>query len=156
MIKIFVSRLTPEGIKISGEESSGFLELDDDDDIYLASSVCYELKAQLVNDGVLVTGQLGTTLTCRCARCLDKYELHMKNNKICHFYERSNKNEIDLTDDIREDILIGLPQIFLCSSSCKGLCFDCGQNLNVKKCSCKKTSEQENIWQKLDQLEFKN
>ena len=152
MIKLFIKKLTPEGITISGEEDSSFLELNDDENIDSIEPVCYELNAKLVNNGVLVTGELNTTLTCRCAKCLKKYKFRVKNNKICHLYENVNKNEIDLTDDIREDTLVGLPLTFLCSNSCKGLCFDCGQDLNEKMCSCKKETEEEDVWQELDQL----
>ncbi len=154
MIKIYLSRLTPEGIKVSGEENSDFLELENEDDICFVSPVCYDFNAQLVSNGVLVTGQLAVTLTCRCAKCLEEYKFPIKKNEMCRFYENPNKNEIDLTDDIREDILIGLPQRFLCNNSCKGLCFNCGQNLNRKECSCKKTEKQENVWRKLDQLKI--
>ena len=155
MIKVFISRLTPEGMTISGEEASCFLELESEEDICFIGPLYYELKAQLVNNGVLVTGHLDIKLMCRCVKCLEKYEFNIKNIEICHFYEKPNKNEIDLTDDIREDILIGLPQRFLCSNSCNGLCFNCGQNLNIKECSCKKIEEQENVWIKLDQLKLK-
>ena len=156
MIKIFTSRLTPEGIKVSGEETSDFLELKNDDNIYSTNPVYYELVAQLVNNGILVTGRLHTIFVCYCAKCLTKYEFHVNCKEVCHFYENSNKNEINLTDDIREDILISLPQRFLCSDTCKGLCFHCGQNLNIEECSCTKIVKQENVWQKLDQLKFKD
>lgn len=43
---------------------------------------------------------------------------------------------IDITDELRESILLELPMTVLCSDDCKGLCFQCGQNLNLKKCNC--------------------
>jgi len=152
MIKISILRLTPNGVDISGEEPSEFLDLENDENISSISPVYYELRGQLIDNGVLVTGKLNTILTCRCAVCLEKYELNLKKSQVTYFYENPNKNEIDLTDDIREDIIIRLPQRFLCSNACKGLCFNCGQNLNIKKCSCKQVKEQGDIWEKLDQL----
>ena len=156
MIKILVSKLTPEGINVSGEEPFEFLGLENDDNICSVGPIYYELMMQLVNNGILVTGQLDVALTCRCAKCMEENELHIENNAICHFYEKPNKNEIDLTDDIREDILIALPQRFLCSNSCKGLCFRCGENLNTRRCSCGEANRQGDVWQKLNQLEFKD
>ncbi len=47
-------------------------------------------------------------------------------------------NKIDIFKAIREDILVNLPMKLICRSSCKGLCDQCGQNLNIKKCKCKK------------------
>ncbi len=154
MIRIFVSKLTPEGIPVSGEISAEVLGLESDNNIISVDSVSYDLVAQLVNNGVLVVGKVVAVMTCRCGKCMENYTYKHINSEICHFYEKPNKNEIDLTDDIREDILIGLPQKFVCSESCKGLCFHCGQNLNIKKCSCNTESEQENIWEKLDQLKI--
>ena len=153
MIKICISKLSPEGMKISGEVASDFLDLKSEEDIYSIGPVCYELNVQLVHDGVLVSGQLNTTLICRCANCLEEYEMHIKNSEICHFYEMPNKNEIDLTDDIREDILLSFPLNLKCSENCKGLCLKCGQNLNINSCLCK-DDKQENSWNELDELKF--
>ena len=43
---------------------------------------------------------------------------------------------IELDDLLREDILLELPTKFLCKPDCKGLCPQCGKNLNEGKCSC--------------------
>jgi two-component system sensor histidine kinase PilS (NtrC family) len=41
-----------------------------------------------------------------------------------------------LTEDVREDILLAFPARNLCSGGCRGLCSECGQNLNVRECGC--------------------
>ena len=46
------------------------------------------------------------------------------------------ENEIDLTDVIREQILLNLPEQVLCKEDCKGLCPHCGTNRNLKDCDC--------------------
>ena len=43
---------------------------------------------------------------------------------------------IELDDLLREDILLELPTKFLCKPDCKGLCPQCGKNLNEGKCGC--------------------
>jgi uncharacterized protein len=43
---------------------------------------------------------------------------------------------IDLSDEIRESLLLELPMTVLCSEDCEGLCPQCGQNLNRVKCDC--------------------
>ena len=48
------------------------------------------------------------------------------------------EDEIDVTEVIREQIELMLPLQPLCSSSCQGICPQCGQNLNIKSCACKK------------------
>ena len=37
---------------------------------------------------------------------------------------------------LRDDILLELPTKFLCKPDCKGLCSQCGQNLNLGDCGC--------------------
>jgi uncharacterized protein len=49
-------------------------------------------------------------------------------------------DEIDFTDEIAEQILLGLPYKALCSDDCKGLCFTCGADLNASECSCSQNS----------------
>jgi uncharacterized protein len=44
--------------------------------------------------------------------------------------------KIDLTDIIREQILLNLPEQVLCKEDCKGLCPNCGTNRNRQDCDC--------------------
>ena len=44
----------------------------------------------------------------------------------------------DLSNILRESILIEQPFKKLCKNECKGLCVVCGIDLNNKICSCKK------------------
>ena len=46
--------------------------------------------------------------------------------------------ELELDDLVVSDILLELPGKYLCSEDCKGLCPDCGCNLNLGECSCNK------------------
>lgn len=52
------------------------------------------------------------------------------------FFINKDKNEIDLTDMVREELLLHFPAIPLCSESCKGLCDRCGIDLNKENCNC--------------------
>jgi uncharacterized protein len=44
--------------------------------------------------------------------------------------------EIDLNPLVAEQLILALPIKVLCSESCKGLCPQCGQNLNEGDCHC--------------------
>jgi uncharacterized protein len=43
---------------------------------------------------------------------------------------------IDLDPILREQVLLALPMNAVCREDCQGLCSQCGQNLNEKKCGC--------------------
>jgi uncharacterized protein len=45
-------------------------------------------------------------------------------------------NEIDLTDLIREQILLNLPDQVFCREDCLGICAGCGADLNTGRCHC--------------------
>ena len=46
--------------------------------------------------------------------------------------------KVDLDPLVRDDIVIRYPSKLLCSPDCKGLCPNCGKNLNEGDCNCAK------------------
>jgi uncharacterized protein len=48
---------------------------------------------------------------------------------------------IDISDEIRESLLLELPMTVSCSDDCKGLCLHCGENLNSGECDCPKPND---------------
>ena len=45
-------------------------------------------------------------------------------------------DEIDLTHDLEEQVAMSLPLKPLCAEQCKGLCAECGADLNMSSCAC--------------------
>ena len=43
---------------------------------------------------------------------------------------------IDLSEEVRQSVILEIPNWPLCSENCKGLCPQCGENLNVTNCDC--------------------
>ncbi len=43
---------------------------------------------------------------------------------------------LELDDVVISDVLLSLPQKYLCREDCKGLCPKCGKNLNEGDCNC--------------------
>ncbi len=44
--------------------------------------------------------------------------------------------EVDVSPLIREQLLLALPTRPLCQEGCRGLCPQCGANLNLNSCDC--------------------
>lgn len=59
--------------------------------------------------------------------------------------------EIDLTDLLNETVIINHPIKMLCKDDCKGLCANCGADLNENKCQCADT-QTDPRWDKLRKL----
>jgi len=58
---------------------------------------------------------------------------------------------LDLADDVRQFVLLGVPPKILCREECAGLCPACGSNLNRGKCNCQ-TEESDSPWSELQKL----
>lgn len=61
--------------------------------------------------------------------------------------------EIDLSLDIRDAVLLLIPIKNVCHDGCKGLCPQCGKNLNVETCLCS-TAVTDPRWEVLKKLKF--
>ena len=55
---------------------------------------------------------------------------------------------IDLTEDVRQTIILSVPLKLLCREDCKGLCPVCGADRNTRSCTCTTTIIDER-WEKL-------
>jgi uncharacterized protein len=49
---------------------------------------------------------------------------------------RADMNYIDLDDDVRQYIMLTIPQKLLCREDCQGFCPTCGVNKNIASCTC--------------------
>ncbi len=85
-----------------------------------------KLSATLLDnlDTLLVRGHAKVNAHCICDRCTSEFEREMESDEICHYIENC-PDIIDLTEYIREDILLSFPQHYLCSEHCEGLCSGC-------------------------------
>lgn len=48
-------------------------------------------------------------------------------------------HDLDMDMLINEEILLGMPMKVLCKEDCKGICRECGADLNVLECGCDRT-----------------
>ena len=121
------------------------------EDVFFSSPVFAELELFRQNDKVFVKARLTVTVELGCARCLTNVRRTLVGTlenqyrplpKIARdivddigigYY---SGEYIDLSDDFRESLLLELPAKVLCLEDCRGLCPQCGQNLNTGKCNC--------------------
>ncbi|KAF5073827.1 DUF177 domain-containing protein [Proteiniclasticum sp. QWL-01] len=84
-----------------------------------------------------------------CSRCLDEFEQEIDlsidetwaqqvSDDDLDTMPLSEGDTVDLTDLLVQDIISSLPIQPLCSEDCKGLCQECGANLNRETCDCDK------------------
>ncbi len=153
-LQVSIAHMPLEGMRIQGKIPFASLDVEDTEQIQCPNPLKFALHISPVQNGVLVQGQLQTTLICRCDRCLENFNLPVVTDEVCHFFEEVHTTELDLTEDIREDILLLFPQRAFCRADCRGICPNCGQNLNVSECRCPPTHGGSDAWSILDNIDL--
>jgi uncharacterized protein len=109
------------------------------------------------NRGIIAKGSFDTMVKIACSRCLNEFQCPLHLEIIEEYFpltdiftgaplalpednpEAFTINEqhiLDLTEAIRQSILIALPMKPLCREDCAGICPTCGKNLNEDSCGC--------------------
>ncbi|CCU79495.1 COG1399 protein, clustered with ribosomal protein L32p [Halanaerobium saccharolyticum subsp. saccharolyticum DSM 6643] len=109
-----------------------------DRDIKIKDSVQLDLEIYNTRDSFVVKGILEAELILSCSRCLKKYSSPIKLDisEDVMKSEMEDEEELYLDDIIVDNIILSLPMKPLCSEDCKGICPECGQNLNEGECDC--------------------
>ena len=97
-----------------------------------------EVNAELIKiqDALDINVNLTAQARAQCARCLNELTLKINKKFRLDYAITKQDTSIDITDDIRQEIILDYPLKPLCISSCKGLCINCGKNLNEGPCNC--------------------
>lgn len=129
----------------------------DEEEIEFLSPIEIKGTFKVIDDFLLFSGTLKSVLSLQCSRCLEKFdypiqiELHEKFAKNVNTNEDIiiiNDDSIDFSQIIENNIILSLPIKKLCNENCKGLCMQCGTNLNYSTCNC----ENNNIDPRLEKL----
>src|SRR5262249_22692381 len=62
-----------------------------------------------------------------------------------------NGESLDVDELVREQLLLAVPGHVLCSDDCKGICSNCGKELNLGACDCE-TKQIDPRWAALKKL----
>lgn len=154
---------------------SRFIHLDDLQapcGLDLTSPLVSDLKLTNAGSRILVQGRLRTSLRLVCSRCADEYvqvlevevdeqflpadspevprgeDLDLEDLSV-FTYEHET---IDLSEVIRQNLLAESPIKPLCRQDCRGLCPQCGTNLNEGSCTCT-DEEVEPRWAALSEIQ---
>lgn len=107
-----------------------------------------------VGGALLVSGSITGTVSTECSRCLDSVEYDVEGELEGYliipgeseepegmdedeFDYLPENNQLDFEPILKAAVLVDLPYVPLCSDDCKGLCAQCGANLNDGACDCK-------------------
>ena len=137
-MKILISQVPPEGLYLEEEIDPAQLELETDL-IKLGSAL--KIKGQIYRfaSALSVRLNLQALLQLTCARCLESFDWKLNKDTQFDFPIIEGETYIDLTSDLREEVMLDYPIKPLCDLKCLGLCQKCGNNLNQGGCNCGST-----------------
>ena len=107
-------------------------------EIEIKDPIGLELEIFNTRDSFVVEGKIQAELVLSCSRCLQKYSSKVKLDisEDVLKSEMEDQEELYLDDIIKDNIILSLPMKPLCSENCKGICPECGQDLNEGECDC--------------------
>ena len=120
---------------------------------------CYTVDEPVVASGtvrntagvLMMTGSVHTTIHGVCDRCATEFasdvEFPIDVILVTELSNEENEDEwvfplegdsADLEDIVRTVFVLNMGSKLLCKEDCKGLCCQCGKNLNEGSCNCQK------------------
>jgi len=158
-VKLRIDDITAEGREISfaepEQEINRTLTRGALHEYFIKAPVQVSLLYYRAGSEVFVSGTLDAATTAACSRCVEEFDLpsHRRFRYVLAPKATNDENdlalraedlefsfyqgdEIDLTPLIREQALLALAERPLCREECRGLCPQCGANLNEGDCGC--------------------
>ena len=155
MTEVPVATIPEEGMTLSFQEEPAALELSVAGAQFI-EPVAADVVLQKAGDAILVSGRLALPIMFECVSCLREFVADcdipveaqyvpgapslMTGEHVMPVEEAENyyyRDDVIVLDDlVREEVLLSLPYKPLCKPDCRGLCAQCGQDLNIVACAC--------------------
>lgn len=163
-MKVTLEQIPPEGLQLDCSNQDGWLR---EVFVRLAGAAAKEppisvrLELSATNRTVRVKGEGHAEVRSECARCLKEVDTEVdprfdialipsregeiEDDEVELTTEELDEytydgNQIDVGEIVNEQFMLALPYRVLCQDDCAGLCPECGADLNVSSCECKKAS----------------
>jgi len=133
-MKIHIRQIKAEGIELQDLLSPEWIGLTRKDNVQFVEPVAIKAGITRVDDEMLVQIIANSHYESFCYRCLKDIENDWTASFMLSFDIDKQREFIDISEDIRQEMILNLPARILCQDNCKGLCVDCGINLNKQKC----------------------
>src|SRR6266545_6814921 len=113
-----------------------------------------QVRLMRTQQSVFARGRLATRLSVECSRCLDTAEVPVRFDLEAEFFPEvdvvtgrglpkpdddlaftiNQNHELNLSEAVRQHLILELPMHVVCRDTCAGLCPRCGANLNRGPC----------------------
>jgi len=125
--------------------------------VEFADKVKGQASLRTTGDFIVARGSMRTVVVAQCSRCLVKHQVPIEfdfcedcslaqiDEPISYSAELNDESVpipildhqmVDLSELVRQLLIVHLPSHTLCKPDCKGLCTHCGADLNEGACEC--------------------
>lgn len=160
MLRIDIRELAEGPVETAGELSADDPALEGLD-VALAEPVRIGGRLQAIGEERFYwQGTLRTVVQGECRRCLTPVSVPIQADVSGLFTKdpeavddpdsyplAADATEVDLGPAVREELLLSVPRYAVCQEDCRGLCPQCGKDLNAGACDC--TPAVDPRWQRL-------
>ncbi len=135
------------------------------DTVAFVRPVSFSGTYMLADETVIVRGVARASIESPCARCLKPTVTEVEAElEEAFIRDKGQEREVDddqymysghvleLDEAVRTALLLELPSRILCKEDCKGICCQCGADLNINECSCQKDLTHRNPFSALASL----
>ncbi len=180
MFSIYAHEIGEEGLEHEEELSSEDLAvIAENDVVYKPLGGWLKVKLSRVDDYIRVNGTIEAQVEATCVSCLDTFKVEQKlplelflspgedideasadEEEILVEDEKSGIDHYNPEEPIEigrmaiELLCIALPMHPRCKEDCKGLCQECGANLNHETCNCRHIADPR--WHALANIKLDN
>jgi uncharacterized protein len=123
-------------IPVKGSYDAKTIEVEFPDMLY-TKPVFLAGEAEKSGGMLRLQGTLTTAVKRICGKCLKEKNEELS-FEVDWIFDLSGKDTIEPLENVRELLIVEHPLVHLCKESCKGLCPNCGIDLNEGACNCKK------------------
>jgi uncharacterized protein len=131
--------------------------MQDNGECLFLSPLSLDISVVREYDHIRLEGSVATEVKLNCSRCLAPFESDLRSS-FTIFYSQAdgvdvqdeevelgerelvsayfNGDQIDVSPEISDHVVVELPLKPLCSHNCQGLCMTCGADLNTSQCNC--------------------
>ena len=158
VMKVHINQIPPEGLHVEGTESSRILDLRDPL-AQPAGDIHYALEVGLSDGGLFATGTVGVDLDLQCVACLERFRYPLSVRDFACQIDLTGRETVDLTEPVREDILLALPPHPHCDWNrervCEGAPIPLKMGVAAGQSPETETEQISQVWGALDQLKLK-
>lgn len=115
-LRIDLETLPEEGKVFSGEIDGEIFGIDDDE-VRSVGNLIYDLMVRRFEGELFLQGKISAPFEFRCARCLEYFPMTLRLDDLAASIEIESKNVVDVSDALREEIILEFPAYPHCEDS---------------------------------------